>query len=217
MDKNQGYDRIAFSYDFVAGFFSFNQINKSQLAFLSHLSDRSTCLILGGGTGYFLQQLLEIHSTIQVTYVDASVKMIAAAKQRIQKKIPAALDRVAFICKEVESFEWQKYDVIVCNYFLDLFDPVYIKVLAGKFKQHLHSRGVVYITDFHINESHRVLRWSTILGLKILYCLHKCIIKTGSSKLSEIETIMVEHNFLILRSKDYLKGILKCSLYGRIY
>src|SRR4051812_23973094 len=97
----KGYDRIAFAYDFIAGLFSFNQINKSQLAFLSHLSDASTCLILGGGTGYFLQKLLEQNNTVRVTYVDSSAKMIAAARQRIQKEIPYALDRVTFVCKDV--------------------------------------------------------------------------------------------------------------------
>ena len=215
MNERKGYDRIVFVYDFIAGFFSFNQINKSQLGFLLHLSDQSSCLILGGGTGYFLQKLLEMNKTIHVTYIDASANMIAAAQQRIQKKIPDALDRVAFFCKEVENFEWQKYDVIVSNYFLDLFGEDHVQVLVKKFNKYLNPQGFVYITDFHIPETNSFVKWGTILGLKILYRVHKSITKMEVRKLPKIEKIMMMQNFSILYSENYLKGILKCNLYKK--
>ena len=212
MNKTQSYDRIAFGYDFIAGLFSFNQINKSQLAFVSHLSTQATCLILGGGTGYFLQKLLEENKTIHVTYVDASMKMIASAQKRISKKRPSELYRVSFICKHVEDFQFENYDLIVCNYFLDLFDDAYVTLLIERFKQHLKKDGLLYITDFSIPEK-GFMHWSTKVGVKILYTLFGWITSLSVQHLPNIKSIVLQNNFVLLESVAFFKGALKCNLY----
>lgn len=213
MSIKGGYDRIAFVYDFIAKIFSFNQINRSQLGFLSHLSAQQTCLIIGGGTGYFLQKLLEQNKTIRVTYVDASEKMIAFAQERIRKNNPSALKRVTFICKRVEDFEFEMYDVIVCNYFLDLFENSYVDKLVATFKRQLNSSGLLYVTDFDVPEQKGALRWCTESGLKILYVIHRQVTQIHAYRLPAIQQSMMEHGFVVMHSKKYLKGILKCCLY----
>lgn len=211
--SGEGYDRIAFIYDAVAGLASFNQINKSQLAFLSNISTQDTCLIIGGGTGYFLQKLLEANKTIQVTYVEASAKMLALAQKRIGKNIPDAAARVTFVCTRVEDVAWNRYDVIVCNYFLDLFTDAQVKDFVSIFKTQLNPQGVLYITDFHIPETNRFLKWGTQLGLTILYTLFRFETKMSARALPEIETILIAQGFSIAHAKNYLNGILTCSLY----
>ncbi len=209
----KGFDRITHVYDTIAYIFSFNNINKSQLAFLSKLSMQKSCLILGGGTGYFLQKVLEQNDTIHITYVDASVKMIEYAKERIQKKMPQAFHRITFICKSVEDFDWKMYDVIICNYFLDLFDDAYVKILAARFKQQLNQQGLLYVTDFHISETNVLLKWSTQAGLKILYTAFCVVTKMRTEKLPAIQNNLQEQGFSVICSKHYLKGILQCSIF----
>ena len=216
MNTTQSYDPIAFGYDFIAGLFSFNQINKSQLAFVSHLSTQATCLILGGGSGYFLQKLLEENETIHVTYVDASVKMIASAQKRIAKNLPDELHRVTFICKLVEDFEFDSYDVIVCNYFLDLFDDVYVTQLIKQFKQYLNKDGLLYITDFSLSEK-GFMHWSGKVGLKILYLFFKWTTNLPTQNLPAIDAIVKQKGFYILNVKSFFKGLLKCTIYKYIY
>ena len=212
----KGFDRIAFLYDEIAQIASFNQINKSQLAFLSHLSTQSTCLILGGGTGYFLQKLLEENKTIHVTYVDASVKMIASAQKRITKNLPNELHRVIFINACVEDFIFENYDLIICNYFLDLFDDAYVTLLIERFKQHLKKDGLLYITDFSIPEK-GFMHWSAKVGLKILYLFFKWTTNLPTQNLPAIDAIVKQKGFYILSVKSFLKGILKCTVYKYIY
>ncbi|WP_018344447.1 class I SAM-dependent methyltransferase [Cytophaga aurantiaca] len=209
---NKGYDRIAPIYDAIAGIFSFNQINKSQLAFLSHLSNQATCLILGGGTGYFLQKILEENKTIQVTYVEASVKMIESAQKRIAANLPNELHRIIFIHEGAECFSFEKYDIIVCNYFLDLFDDMYVTFLVGRFKQHLNNNGLLYITDFSIPEK-GLMHWSTKAGVKVLYKFFKWTTNLQTQKLPAIDTVVRGKGFYVLETKEFFKGILKCTLY----
>lgn len=220
MSKNQlknnnvgrGFDRITFFYDAMTCITSFNYINKSQLAFLSKLSTQSTCLILGGGTGYFLQKLVEENKTIHVTYVDVSEKMIEYAQKRIKKNIPDALHRVTFICKDIEAFECANYDSIVCNYFLDLFDDRSIARFIQLYKKQLNQNGILYITDFSMPED-KIVAWTTKIGLKVLYKFFKWTTQLATKELSDIDTIISDAGFNAVHSKSFLKGILKCVVY----
>ncbi|MGQ7945910.1 class I SAM-dependent methyltransferase [Flavobacterium sp. WC2509] len=212
-EVGKGFDRITAVYDTVVSIASFDRINKSQLAFLSHLSTQKTALILGGGTGFFLQKVLEQNEEINITYVDASPKMIMYAKKRIEKNMPNSLKRVTFICAGVEDFEWQFFDVIVCNYLLDLFDNAYVQVLAEKFKDNLNSEGLLYITDFQISKTNSLLKWGTQIGLKVLYSFFRWTTCLNTKQLPEIERILSEQRFYLLDSENYLGGILVCSLF----
>ncbi|PKB15284.1 class I SAM-dependent methyltransferase [Flavobacterium sp. 5] len=211
----KGFDRITVVYDAVVCISSFNRINKSQLAFLSHLSTQKMGLILGGGTGYFLQKVLDKNEQIHITYVDASAKMIEYARKRIKKNRPNALHRVTFICSGVEDLEWQNYDLIVCNYILDLFDNAYVQVLAEKFKKHLTTKGLLYVTDFHIAETNGFMKWGTQTGLKVLYTLFRWTTQLQTKQLPETERLLKEQRFVITQSEYFLNGILACHLYKR--
>jgi ubiquinone/menaquinone biosynthesis C-methylase UbiE len=209
----KGFDRITAFYDVMACFFSFNQINKSQLAFLSELSSQNTALILGGGTGLFLQKLLQENKEIHITYVDASSKMIEFSIDRIQKNIPDSLQRVTFICAGVEDLEWKSYDLIVCNYIFDLFDNNFVKTLSEKIKQNLNSHGLLYVTDFHISENNTVLKWATKIGLKVLYAFFRWATQLDTKQLPNTDSILKAQGFYIFKSKAFLNGILMCRLY----
>jgi ubiquinone/menaquinone biosynthesis C-methylase UbiE len=212
-EVGEGFDRITFIYDAFVSVCSLNRINISQLAFLSQLSTQNNALILGGGTGYFLQKVLEKNESIHITYVDVSAKMIAYAKKRIEKNRPEAVHRVTFICAGVEDLDWKSYDVIVCNFILDLFDNSYVQVLAEKFKNHLNPKGLLYVTDFHISEINELLKCCTQIGLKVLYKLFRWTTQLSTKHLPEIDKLLKQQGFSIVHSKYFLSGILMCRLY----
>lgn len=209
----KGFDSITGIYDFMACVFSFNQINKSQLVFLPYLSTQKTALLLGGGSGYFLQKLLEQNSSIQISYVEISPKMIFQSQKRIKKNCPNEFHRVTFICQAAEEFEWQKYDVIVCNYFFDLFETDYLKRIFQKIKANLNPDGFLYVTDFNIPKSNSFLKWCTHTGLKILYTFFRWTTNLQTKQLTEVEKLLKEQGGSVLHSKSFLSGVLLCLLY----
>jgi len=209
----KGFDRITAVYDIVVSICSFDRINKSQLAFLSHLSSQKAGLILGGGTGYFLQKVLDQNEEIHITYVDASAKMIEYSKKRIEKNRPNDLHRVTFICSGVEDLQWHTYDLIICNYILDLFDNAFVEILAEKFKKHLSVNGLLYVTDFNISETNGFMKRGTQIGLKVLYALFRWTTQLQTKQLPETEKLLKEQGFSITNSKYFLNGILACHIY----
>lgn len=211
--KPKGFDHLASFYDAFTCLISLNYINKSQNTFISELSSNKKGLILGGGTGYFLQKLLEQNQQIEVTYIDFSSKMIEYAKKRISKNNPNDLHRVTFICKAVELTEFKEYDLIVCNYFLDMFNNEYVTLLSQRIRKSLIIGGYLYVTDFTIPQKNKIFQWSTQTGLKLLYYFFKCTTQLKTNKLPEINTILKHEGFTITRTKEFLHGILRCRLY----
>lgn len=205
----KGFDRIAFFYDKMAAFASFNQINKSQFAFISQISTQSTCLILGGGTGYFLQRLLATHKTIQITYVDASEKMIEYSKRRILKHQPEDLHRISFVCADVADFKFETYDVIVCNYFLDLFEEKFIQILLMQFHTALSEGGILYVTDFVLYTSQSVQSYVSKINLWVLFHFFSFATNLQTKKLVDLEQQILLTRFKITIRKKFLGGMLQ--------
>lgn len=213
--KPKGFDHLASFYDAFTCLISLNYINKSQNTFISELHSNKKGLILGGGTGYFLQKLLEQNQHIEITYVDFSMKMIEYAKKRISKTNPNDLHRVTFICKAVELIEFNEYDLIVCNYFLDMFDSKYVTILSKKMRKSLVTGGYLYVTDFTIPQKNIFFQWGTQTGLKLLYYFFNCTTQLKANKLPEINTILQHEGFTFTHTKDFLHGILRCRLYKK--
>ena len=202
----KGFDRMTIMYDAFARVLSFNQINKSQLAFLSHLKTQSTCLILGGGTGLFLHRLLEENKTIHITYVDASAEMIRYAKKRIAGS-DDSLARLTFVHEPVENFVFARYDVIVCNYFLDLFDENYVESLLVRFSESLNSNGVLYVVDFNFPNAKRTSGWLMNTGLKMLYVFFRWTTSLETKSIVHFDALILKGSFETIHSKNFLYRI----------
>lgn len=212
----KGFDRIAFFYDKMAAIASFNQINKSQLTFISHLSTQSHCLILGGGTGDFLQQLLIINKSVKITYVDASEKMIEYSKQRILKYLPADLNRVDFICADVADFKFETYDVIVCNYFLDLFEDEIVQGLLQQFYSALSPDGILYVTDFVLYTSQSLQSYISKINLWVLFHFFRLATYLKTKRLVDVEQQILLNKFKRIIRKKFLGGMLQSIIFQKM-
>jgi trans-aconitate methyltransferase len=110
---------------------------------LEKLKSSNSVLVLGGGTGWWLNQLLAISPQIRITYIDASVKMLDIAKANVNS------DSIQFIHgtqKDIPTDE--KYDAVMLFYFLDLFRTEELPVVTGLIDEHLNSRAQWLVADF---------------------------------------------------------------------
>ena len=212
----RGYNRIAVFYDLAARIFFFNKINKSQVALLPFLPDFKSCLILGGGSGYFLQQILSQHKTARFVYVDLSDQMIQMAKNRIKRRFPEELHRIEFRCASVEDVKNESFDLIVCNYFLDLFPDVEVDLLLKRFYlETLNTKGYLYFTDFAIPESHWVVKKMTEVLLKMLYYIFRITTSIRSTQLPDFSLLFKKNNFDVLHADSFSGGIMISAIYKK--
>ena len=96
-EKLVGFDRVAWFYDALAGLVFGSSQQAAQRAALHGLPDGTPhVLILGGGTGWVLSEVLRRVLAAKVLYLEASPKMLARAQGRLAREFPQAVGQVAF-------------------------------------------------------------------------------------------------------------------------
>ena len=92
-----GFDRVAWCYDALAGLVFGTALKRAQRAALAGLPGGAPrVLILGGGTGWVLTEVLRRRPGAQVLYLEASPKMLARARARLRRECPRAAPQVEF-------------------------------------------------------------------------------------------------------------------------
>ncbi len=109
-----GFDAVAGIYDGLARLVYGKSLHAAQAQFLPVIPSDAKVLIIGGGTGWLLHELLLLNTGCQVWYVEASAKMIVAAQKKIGNDA-----RVHFIHgTEAAIPEEVVFDVVITNFFL---------------------------------------------------------------------------------------------------
>lgn len=140
-----GYDLLAPAYDRLAVFFVGKKIREAQVHFLTHLKDKRKLLILGGGTGWILEEVQKVNRDIQIEYIDQSPRMVELAKSRkgdlnIQFKIGTEAD-----------ISDTDYDCVITNFYLDLFTDTQLTSISKKIKSCLKTGAIWLATDFYVH------------------------------------------------------------------
>jgi SAM-dependent methyltransferase len=92
-----GFDQVAWCYDALAGLVFGPALKKAQRAALAGLPTGAPhVLILGGGTGWVLTEVLRRRPRATVLYLEASLNMLARARTRLVREQPRAAAQVEF-------------------------------------------------------------------------------------------------------------------------
>ncbi|RZL54089.1 MAG: methyltransferase type 12, partial [Pedobacter sp.] len=71
------YDKIANQYDTLSRLVFFKSQVNAQINQLHNIPKDSSVLIVGGGTGWILEEIVKLHpSGIKIIYVEISAKML---------------------------------------------------------------------------------------------------------------------------------------------
>ena len=94
------YDRIARYYDTLSRLVFFRSQIKAQTDQLQVIPPGSRILIVGGGTGWILEEIAKVQASgLSITYVEISEEMLRLSKERGVKDI-----EVIFIHASAEGF-----------------------------------------------------------------------------------------------------------------
>ncbi|MBF9140690.1 class I SAM-dependent methyltransferase [Hymenobacter properus] len=121
-EKPTGFDRVAWCYDVLASLVFGPAQRRAQLAALAGLPDGAAphVLILGGGTGWVLLEVLRRRPHATVLYLEASPKMLARARARLARECPQAAGQVEFRHgTEAALRPQEQFDAIVTFFVLD--------------------------------------------------------------------------------------------------
>ena len=182
---------MASFYDQLARLVFGETIFSAQTSHFDSILKDSKVLIVGGGTGWILQQLPE-HCK-EVTYVEPSGKMMKIANQR-QGTIP-----IRFIQKPIQEIHLENnYDVIITNFFFDLFDELQGYEIGLMLSGSLKRNGIWIITDFENGG-----KWWQKIMLNLMYFFFTLATGMGNRDLPEWKGIMSKLKMQQISSNQY--------------
>ncbi len=201
----RGFDRIATVYDGLARLVFGNSIQHAQQYFLNDIASQSKVLILGGGTGKFLDTLVTLKPACDVWYIEASQKMLELSKIKNNHA-----NHVHFIHGTEDSIpQGVTFDVVILNFYLDLFTDASLDVVLKKIQKALKSDALWFVTDFVEGNKW----WKNIL-LRIMYTFFQMTCNIETARLPNWNQHLIIIGLNKLKSKSFYKGFIEATVYG---
>ncbi len=206
MNALNGFDTLAPIYDRLASLVFGSTLKKAQREYLGELSNAQSILIVGGGTGWLLCEVLAV-SNASVVYVEASQRMIEKSRRSIP---PASLHRVTFVHDHAEKYQSEtSVDVVIANFFLDMYDTSSMNHILAAFRSVLIPSGKLLCTDFvDGGPGHRLM-------LRLMYIFFRLTTGLSNQHLAPWRDIIVQNGFERLREATFRRGFVVSGLYRK--
>lgn len=208
---SNNYDTIAPYYDILSRMVFFRTQVKAQIDQLAYIPPESQVLIVGGGTGWVLEEMAKIHpSGLAITYVEISAKMLDISRKRNVKD-----NMVRFVHSSAEEFEKkQEYDVIITAFLFDNFTAEKIDLVFGRLNDMLKPGGFWLFCDFYYNGSSGS-NWKWYL-LKTMYLFFNKISDVEAKALIDTSQHFISNQYESVKTGFYYSGFIKAIVYRKI-
>jgi ubiquinone/menaquinone biosynthesis C-methylase UbiE len=204
------YDKIAAGYDLLSRLVFGSALIHAQTCMLHLIAAHSRILIVGGGTGWILEELAKVHADgLQIIYVELSAEMIAHAKRRNWQQ-----NEVVFINEPIEHYSsTAQFDVIFTAFLFDNFTLAKATLIFTQLDEMLMNKGKWLFTDFH-SDQRAIHVWQRIL-LKIMFLFFQIVCKIEAKELTNMVPLFAHKDYRqLLFSKRY-KGFIQSFVYEK--
>jgi len=204
------YDKIATNYDWMSRFIFGRSLIKAQVYLLQFIPSNSNILIVGGGTGWILDELTLLHSKgLSIYYIESSANMIALSKKR-----NLGGNDVHFIHLPIENYSAQKdYDVILTPFLFDNFQLDKIQHVFNLLHSKLKKDGLWLYADFVYNKEQNSI-WQKIL-LKTMYIFFKVVARIETQQLVDMSPFFL-HHYKKIDEQTYYKKFIRAIAYKKM-
>ncbi|WPP52851.1 class I SAM-dependent methyltransferase [Catalinimonas niigatensis] len=212
------FQRIAPYYDGLAKLVFGNAIDNAQKAFFSLIPEGSSLLIIGGGSGKILPDLMNQIKPKHITYIEASSNMLSKAEkqyQYIKKTLLYPVDMCFIYGTEKDIPADAQYDVLMTFFLLDLYTNDEARELTSVLSAHLKASGSWLFADFCIRGSSSRQRWQRML-LKSMYLFFKFTSNLQNQSLPDYQRIFKELQYFPMQQKFFYKEFIASTIYRKL-
>jgi ubiquinone/menaquinone biosynthesis C-methylase UbiE len=204
------YDRIAPYYDRLSRLVFFKSQVNAQINQLKYLPEHAEILIVGGGTGWILEEIARVRTAgMKITYVEIAEKMINLAKNRNR-----ASNEVHFYHSGIEDFQINpSFDVILTPFLFDNFMEERAAFVFDKLDRSLIEKGLWLMVDFNISGKRGV--WWKHLLLKSMYTFFRLIRMVEAVDLVDMKPYFSRKPYQVLEERYYYNGFIKAVVYQK--
>lgn len=200
------YDKIARHYDTLSRLVFFKSQVNAQINQLQYIQENSHVLIVGGGTGWILEELSKIYTGLKIVYVEISAKMIALSQKRNYKN-----NHVEFVNLGIEDFKTDLlFDVILTPFLFDNFAEQRAAEVFGQLSEYLKKDGLWFLVDFSLNKTNG--SWWKWLLIRSMYGFFKLLGIVEAHKLIDMNPYFFKANYRIVDERLYYGGFIKATI-----
>jgi ubiquinone/menaquinone biosynthesis C-methylase UbiE len=208
---NNNYDKIAGYYDTLSRLVFFKSQVNAQINQLQHIPKNRTVLIVGGGTGWILEELARVHvGGLKVVYVEISAKMIALSQKRNYGD-----NHVEFVNLGIEDFKTDVvFDVILTPFLFDNFAEDRATKVFRQLNECLKKDGLWFLVDFSLNKTNG--NWWKWVILKSMYSFFKLLGIVEATSLIDMNPYFLQVHYQIIEERFYYGSFIKATVFKKI-
>jgi tRNA (cmo5U34)-methyltransferase len=201
--SRDGFDCIAPFYDLLARLIFGSSIEKAQRQFLDVNPPAKQILVLGGGTGAFLATLRSAHPHATIYFIDASAQMIRIAKHRNKAQ------QIQFIHGTENDIPANlSFDIVITNFYLDLFESSKLASVIDLICRSLHSRSTWIASDFTDRN-----RWWQRLMLSFMYFFFRLTCGVTTQSLPDWRTALKKAGWKKQDERHFYSGFIESGVF----
>ena len=206
MEANN-YDNSARFYDKLSWLIFGRALINAQVYLLKYVPANARILIVGGGTGWILEELTRIHpSGLQITYVEISANMMALSKKRNNGS-----NRVTFINDNILKVELPfDFDIVITAFLFDNFARPTFKRVFEYIHQLLKPGALWLNTDFQLTG-----KWWQPVLLKSMLLFFKVFSGIEAMQLLPIEEQFSKCNYTLVERQEFFGSFIMSSAYKK--
>jgi ubiquinone/menaquinone biosynthesis C-methylase UbiE len=203
------YNSVAFFYDALSRLVFGKATLRSQTWLLDKIPPQAQILIIGGGTGWILEELAAVQSTgLRITYIESAIKMLNKSKTRNIKN-----NKVVFIHQDAQTYVPDtSYDIIITPFLLDNFSTDGVKNLIAHYYPYMDANGLWLVSDFQITPAGKL--WQKPL-LRTMYTFFRWVSHVEVKDLPEIDNSFKSLNFYKQNSMNFYGGFIQSAIYQK--
>jgi len=201
------YNNSAWFYDGLARLVYGSALVNVQVYLLQHIPANSNVLIVGGGTGWILEELAHIHPKgLSITYVEIAPAMMALSKKR-----NAGDNKVTFINDGIENVALPPdFDVVVTPFLFDNFTEQTLHEVFNGISILLKKDGIWLNCDFQLTGK----LWQWVM-LKSMFIFFRLICNIEASKLPNIRECFEHDDFRSIAQKNFFREFIGAEIYKK--
>lgn len=202
------YNNSAWFYDKLSKVIYGKALVRAQVYLLPFIPPKSKILLIGGGTGWILEEIARIQpSGLQITYVEVASKMIAIAWKK-----DAGGNKVEFINQPVEDASFSnEFDVVITPFLFDNFTEENLQKIFAHINCSLKPGGLWLNTDFRLTG-----KWWQKVLLKSMLAFFRIICGIEAKKLPDIQAAFEKYGYRTTNEKSFFGDFILSSVYCKI-
>ncbi|MFA6086844.1 class I SAM-dependent methyltransferase [Mucilaginibacter sp.] len=200
------YDNSASFYDSLSRLVFGRALIQAQVYLLPQIPPNSNVLIIGGGTGWILEEITKLHpSGLNITYVEISAKMTALSRKR-----NVGDNQVNFINKPVQQVELNQQDVIITSFLFDNFTEGNMHPLFAHIHAMLKPGGLWLNTDFQLSG-----KWWQYILLKSMLLFFKVLCGVESWRLPDVAKQFNNYGYQVIEEGTFFNDFVVTKMYRK--